>query len=171
MRAILAMRGTIDNTTPQMRQISIVSPGFRADYRHTFGSQLAMKGESLYKIATLMGNSPEICRRHCAALVPESLADAVDFSSSATAAISEICWVVLPQLVSDARGWIVPVMNKADTLAHACEAPPSRPTSWTQWSRFLASSSTARRFPSASGSSRKTRPPTPNALDSPRDNL
>jgi len=31
-------------------------------YRHTFGSQLAMKGESLYKIATLMGNSPEICR-------------------------------------------------------------------------------------------------------------
>jgi len=25
-------------------------------YRHTFGSQLAMKGESLYKIATLMGN-------------------------------------------------------------------------------------------------------------------
>ena len=33
-------------------------------YRHTFGSQLAMKGESLYKIATLMGDSPEICRRH-----------------------------------------------------------------------------------------------------------
>jgi hypothetical protein len=33
-------------------------------YRRTFGSQLAMKGESLYKIATLMGNSPEICRRH-----------------------------------------------------------------------------------------------------------
>jgi integrase len=27
------------------------------DYRHTFGSQLAMKGESLYKISTLMGNS------------------------------------------------------------------------------------------------------------------
>lgn len=26
------------------------------DYRHTFGSQLAMNGESLYKIATLMGN-------------------------------------------------------------------------------------------------------------------
>jgi len=39
-------------------------------YRHTFGSQLAMKGESLYKIATLMGNSPEICRRHYAALCP-----------------------------------------------------------------------------------------------------
>jgi len=26
------------------------------DFRHTFGSQLAMKGESLYKIATLLGN-------------------------------------------------------------------------------------------------------------------
>jgi integrase len=42
-------------------------------YRHTFGSQLAMKGESLYKISTLMGNSPEICRRHYAVLMPESL--------------------------------------------------------------------------------------------------
>lgn len=48
-------------------------------YRHTFGSQLAMKGESLYKIATLMGNSPEICRRHYAALLPESLLDSVEF--------------------------------------------------------------------------------------------
>ena len=49
------------------------------DYRHTFGSQLAMKGESLYKISALMGNSPEICRRHYAALLPESLAKTVDF--------------------------------------------------------------------------------------------
>jgi integrase len=49
------------------------------DYRHTFGSQLAMKGESLYKIATLMGNSPDICRRHYAALVPEAMADTVEF--------------------------------------------------------------------------------------------
>ena len=49
------------------------------DYRHTFGSQLAMKGESLYKISTLMGNSPEICRRHYAALVPESLIQTVEF--------------------------------------------------------------------------------------------
>jgi len=50
------------------------------DYRHTFGSQLAMKGESLYKIATLMGNSPEICRRHYAALVPEALSSSVEFA-------------------------------------------------------------------------------------------
>lgn len=49
------------------------------DYRHTFGSQLAMKGESLYKIATLMGNSPEICRRHYAALLPEAMVDSVEF--------------------------------------------------------------------------------------------
>jgi integrase len=49
------------------------------DFRHTFGSQLAMKGESLYKISALMGNSPEICRRHYAALIPENMADSVEF--------------------------------------------------------------------------------------------
>jgi len=49
------------------------------DYRHTFGSQLAMKGESLYKISKLMGNSPEICRRHYAILAPESLTNTVEF--------------------------------------------------------------------------------------------
>ena len=48
-------------------------------YRHTFGSQLAMKGVSLFQIAVLMGNGPEICRRHYAALVPEALGDAVEF--------------------------------------------------------------------------------------------
>jgi len=58
------------------------------DYRHTFGSQLAMKGESLYKIATLMGNSPEICRRHYAALMPESLTESVEFPEPAHAASS-----------------------------------------------------------------------------------
>jgi hypothetical protein len=54
-------------------------------FRHTFGSQLAMKGESLYKIATLMGNSPEICRRHYAALVPEAMSDTVEFPGDSTA--------------------------------------------------------------------------------------
>jgi hypothetical protein len=49
------------------------------DYRHTFGSQLAMKGESLYKLSTFMGNSPEICRRHYAMLTPDSLIDTVEF--------------------------------------------------------------------------------------------
>ncbi len=50
------------------------------DFRHTFGSQLAMKGISLYKISKLMGNSPEVCRTHYAAIMPESLVDCVDFS-------------------------------------------------------------------------------------------
>lgn len=49
------------------------------DYRHTFGSQLAIKGESLYKISTMMGNSPEICRRHYAAIIPEQVLDTVEF--------------------------------------------------------------------------------------------
>ncbi|MHB1157658.1 MAG: tyrosine-type recombinase/integrase [Phycisphaerales bacterium] len=49
------------------------------DYRHTFGSQLAQKGVSLFKISQLMGNSPEICRRHYAALVPETMSDEVQF--------------------------------------------------------------------------------------------
>jgi integrase len=48
-------------------------------YRHTFGSQLAMKGESLYKIASLMGNSPTIAQRHYSALLPESLVGSVEF--------------------------------------------------------------------------------------------
>ncbi|MSN26368.1 MAG: tyrosine-type recombinase/integrase [Geobacter sp.] len=54
------------------------------DFRHTFGSQLAMKGESLYKISTIMGNSPEICRRHYAALLPESLITSVEFGEDFT---------------------------------------------------------------------------------------
>jgi integrase len=43
------------------------------DFRHTFGSQLAKKGVSLLKIAVLMGNSPEIARRHYIHLIPEEL--------------------------------------------------------------------------------------------------
>ncbi len=38
-----------------------------------------MKGESLYKISKLMGDSPEICRRHFAALIPEAPGDSVEF--------------------------------------------------------------------------------------------
>jgi len=49
------------------------------DFRHTFGSHLAMKGESLAKIAELMGNSPEICRRHYVVLLPERMTDVVEF--------------------------------------------------------------------------------------------
>lgn len=53
------------------------------DYRRTFGSQLVMKGESLYKISEIMGNSPEICRRYYAKLLPESLMAAVEFEVDA----------------------------------------------------------------------------------------
>lgn len=49
------------------------------DYRHTFGSQLAQRGVSLYKISSLMGNSPEICRRHYANLIPEAMSSEVEF--------------------------------------------------------------------------------------------
>ena len=49
------------------------------DLRHTFGSQLAQKGVSLYKISKLMGNSPEICSRHYARLVPEEMHEDVEF--------------------------------------------------------------------------------------------
>ena len=59
------------------------------DYRHTFGSQLAQRGESLYKIAALMGNSPDICRRHYAALVPEAMHDSVEFATPAGASEPE----------------------------------------------------------------------------------
>ena len=40
-----------------------------------------MKGESLYKISKLMGNSPEICARHYAALIPEEMGDSVEFAN------------------------------------------------------------------------------------------
>jgi hypothetical protein len=39
-----------------------------------------MKGESLYKISALMGNSPQICSRHCAALLQDALANSVGFA-------------------------------------------------------------------------------------------
>lgn len=75
------MRWNPDNFSERLRRAN-KALGFSwncLQYRHTFGSQLAMKGESLYKISTLMGNSPEVCRRHYAALLPESMIDSVEF--------------------------------------------------------------------------------------------
>jgi integrase len=57
------------------------------DFRHTFGSQLAMANISLHKISILMGNSPEICRRHYAALVPEDMTEVVEFPRPEPAAV------------------------------------------------------------------------------------
>jgi hypothetical protein len=51
------------------------------DYRLTFGSQLAQCGLNQYQILTLMGNSPDICRRHYAALVHEQMAELVEFTA------------------------------------------------------------------------------------------
>jgi len=48
-------------------------------FRHTFGSQLAQKGLSLYQISKLMGNSEAICRDHYAALAVEEMHAEVGF--------------------------------------------------------------------------------------------
>ena len=76
------MRWDPDNLSAALRRLNAPHglPWTCAHYRHTFGSQLAQKGVSLYKISTLMGNSPEICRRHYAALVPETMVDDVEFA-------------------------------------------------------------------------------------------
>jgi integrase len=72
-----------DNFSQTLRKINLEHelPWSCLDFRHTFGSHLAQKGVSLYKIAELMGNSPEICRRHYAALVPEKMHDVVEFTN------------------------------------------------------------------------------------------
>ena len=73
-----------DNFSADLRDVNAAArlPWGCLDFRHTFGSQLAMKGESLFKISALMGNSPEICRRHYAALVPEQMTDSVEFAAA-----------------------------------------------------------------------------------------
>jgi integrase len=77
-------RYDVDNFSQDLRAANQKAglPWTCLTYRHTFGSQLAVKGESLYKIATLVGNSPEICRRHYAAIIPEGLAGVVKFAPS-----------------------------------------------------------------------------------------
>jgi len=44
-------------------------------FRHTFASLLVQAGVSIYKVALWMGNSPDVCQRHYAALSPEHDAD------------------------------------------------------------------------------------------------
>jgi integrase len=72
-----------DNFSSELREINNEN-GLKwscLDFRHTFGSQLAKAGQSLYKISKLMGNSPEICRKHYAALMPEEMFDVVEFDT------------------------------------------------------------------------------------------
>lgn len=75
-----------DNLSKRLRRLGRQAglPWTCLDFRHTFGSQLAQKGLSLYKISALMGNSPEICRRHYAALVPEAMHEEVEFGEENT---------------------------------------------------------------------------------------
>jgi len=70
------------------------------DFRHTFGSQLAQKGESLYKISALMGNSPDICRRHYAALIPEEMADVVEFGKPAPTGAKDDTKAMLKEILT-----------------------------------------------------------------------
>ncbi len=93
-------RWDADNFSQDLREINR-SHGLSwscLDFRHTFGSHLAQKGESLYKIAELMGNSPEICRRHYAALMPEKMHDVVEFSPG-TSPTTDKTEVILKQIL------------------------------------------------------------------------
>lgn len=75
------------------------------DFRHTFGSQLAQKGVSLYKIATLMGNSPGICRRHYAALIPEEMSEVVEFPVEGTGKVTgDKTEKMLKEILSELKG-------------------------------------------------------------------
>jgi integrase len=49
--------------------------------RHTFGTTLAKRDVSLLKISKLMGNSPEIVRKHYAHVMPEELRDEVELAA------------------------------------------------------------------------------------------
>jgi integrase len=76
-----------DNFSSTMRVVN-AHHGLRwtcLHFRHTFGSQLAQKGVSLYKISHLLGNSPPICSRHYASLIPASMHADVSFTRLRTA--------------------------------------------------------------------------------------
>ena len=97
-----------DNFSQDLRQINEAA-GLKwscLDFRHTFGSQLAQKGESLQKIAELMGNSPEICRKHYAALIPERMHDTVEFAEgpAAPAAGTERVEAMLQEILGKLHG-------------------------------------------------------------------
>lgn len=74
-------RWDADNLSHRIGKICYKS-GFKytlLDFRHTFGSQLAMNGKSLYMISKWMGNSPQVCAKHYAALLPEKLHRDIEF--------------------------------------------------------------------------------------------
>lgn len=75
-------RWDVDNFSRALRRANARAglPWGCLDYRHTFGSLLAQRGVSLFQIATLMGNSPEVCRRHYSSLGLHSLVDVMSIS-------------------------------------------------------------------------------------------
>ena len=79
-----------DNLSKTLRRINRAAgfPWSSLTFRHSFGTLLAMKGESLYKISTLMGNSPDICRRHYATLTQEALTQSVEFDERLKGAVA-----------------------------------------------------------------------------------
>lgn len=97
-----------DNFSQDLRKIN-KAHGLKwgcLDFRHTFGSHLAQKGESLYKIATLMGNSPAICQRHYAALIPEAMHDTVEFPTEASIKVQS----------TDTKAMLLDVLRQLDEL-------------------------------------------------------
>lgn len=70
-----------DNLSRRFRKLMKKAglPWSLLDLRHTFGSQLAMRDRSLIKIAQMMGNSPEIARRHYINLMPGEMMADVEF--------------------------------------------------------------------------------------------
>jgi hypothetical protein len=50
-------------------------------FRHTFGSLLAQKNLSDFKIAGFLGNSPDVVRKHYAELRPEEGHEEVEFAA------------------------------------------------------------------------------------------
>ncbi|HVX86416.1 MAG TPA: site-specific integrase [Phycisphaerae bacterium] len=69
---------------------ALIMPFGCLHFRHTFGSTLAQRGVSLYHISSMMGNSPEICRRHYAAVEPKHMVASVEFDAPATSETSVV---------------------------------------------------------------------------------
>lgn len=48
-------------------------------FRHTIGTHMLERGASVEKVAAILGNSPQMVRRHYAAIIPMRFADEVNF--------------------------------------------------------------------------------------------
>jgi integrase len=96
-----------DNFSQDLRKINNINglDWSCLDFRHTFGSHLAQKGESLYKISKLMGNSPEICRKHYAALIPEEMTEVVEFTVDRSGKVADDeTKKMLKEILSELKG-------------------------------------------------------------------